>query len=445
MFKQFFRSKVAILCLMLVTILGLTGILIGKQFLDKQEEITEQITHYQQEHIQRNVSYHQDDLGLLMYYLKFALINKPDKLAGVSIGQSDVNPGVQHVTIRNLEGQKYDTDLVNPSSLQSGNLDLGFVIIYLFPLLIIVFTFNLLSEERESGTWQLIAIQSKSKVNYLLSKLMVRLVVILALFILLILAAKLILELPIDAAFLGFLLLGVCYILFWFTICFLVVVFKQNSSLNALAMLSLWLGLAILLPAGINSYLSNKYPVPEALDTMIKQRDGYHKRWDTDRNETVKSFYAHYPQFAKYGMPPEEGSNWLWYYAMQQMGDDESLEESTAMRTKLIQREKASQTIAYAIPTMHMQLAFNRLAGTGSSDHLAFLDKTDVFHERMRLYFYPKIFENAAVFDENWEEFQPEFIEKNHRVNWISLLLPLVLSTGLVMIFVFYRVNRTLR
>ena len=65
---------------------------------------------------------------------------------------------------------------------------------------------------------------------------------------------------------------------------------------------------------------------------MIKQRDGYHQKWDTNKRETLVKFYARYPQFESYGFPPEEGFNWMWYYAMQHLGDEESSEESLMMR-----------------------------------------------------------------------------------------------------------------
>lgn len=441
LFKEFFRSKVVILSLVLVGVLGLTGILIGKQFLDRQELATEQVAQYQKEHIERNVKFHQDEMGLLLYYLRFALINQPDKIAGLSIGQSDVNPTIQHVTIRNLEGQKYDTDLVNPSSLQAGNLDLGFVIIYLLPLLIIVFMFNLLSEEKEAGTWNLVAIQSTSKLKYLLTKLAVRGLVLMGLFVFLLGTAKLVLGLPLDRAFFAFFLLGTCYLAFWFTVCFLIVSFQRNSSFNAVTLLAVWLVLAILLPAGINNYLGNQYPVPEALETMIDQRDGYHKKWDSGKRETMESFYTHYPQFESYGFSEGEEFSWLWYYAMQQMGDDDAREESNRMRDKLMQRGQVSKRVSWFVPTMHIQLGFNEIAGTGSSDHMAFLDKTNDFHERLRLHFYPKIFANASALDENWSDFQPEFIEKNLSVEWATLLLPMICCTVMVFIFAFYFAN----
>ncbi|WP_228426044.1 hypothetical protein [Chryseobacterium carnipullorum] len=61
----------------------------------------------------------------MLYYLKFGLVNQTDHLNALSIGQRDVNPSIQNLTIRNLEGQKYDTDLQNPVSLLLGSLDLG--------------------------------------------------------------------------------------------------------------------------------------------------------------------------------------------------------------------------------------------------------------------------------------------------------------------------------
>jgi len=440
--QQFFRSKVVILCLALVILLGIMGMLIGRQFLERQQTITEQVAEYQQEHIQRNVTYHSDDLGLLLYYIKFALINKPEKLAALSIGQSDVNPNVRQVTIRNLEGQKYDTDLVNPSSLQSGNLDLGFVIIHLFPLLIIVFSFNLLSEEKEAGTWPMIAVQSRSKFGYIVRKLSIRAMVVLGVYFFLIGLAAVVLGLPMNEAFAAFFMLGLGYILFWFALCLLVISFGKTSSHNALTLLSLWLAFSILLPSGVNNFLTSQYPVPEALQTMIDQRDGYHKKWDADKITTMAAFYRHYPQYESYGMQSEEGFTWLWYYAMQQMGDDDAREASLAMKEKLKQREQASQLLAWCIPSMHVQLAFNQLAGTSLMDHLRFLDATGKFHEQLRLFFYPKIFDQEEVSKVEWGAFRPGFFRKVTTVNLGNVLLPVWGWALILLIIVLYRFGK---
>ncbi len=430
--KQFIRSKTVVLAVVLVLIMGVISLLIGKQFLTNQETAIVEVTQHQQEHIERNVRVI-DEFGLLLYYLRFALVDAPDPLAALSIGQRDMNPSIQSVTIRNLEGQQYDTDLNNPTNLQSGNLDLGFVIIYLFPLLIIAFTYDLFSQEEETGTWQLVAVQSTSLRRYLWYKLSVRALLLYGVLLTLFAIAIPLLSLPINKALGAFIVLSLLYVAFWFALSFWMVSLQRSSNFNAVALLSLWVVLAILLPAFTNNFLANKYPVPEALSTMVKQRDGYHEKWDMNKEMTMNKFYAHYPQYRKYTLSGDD-FDWLWYYAMQQMGDDESQQQSEAMRKKIRQRERASRGLALALPTLHTQLQFNDLARTSLSNHLTFLDQTRAFHERIRLYFYPKIFENVSVKEENWQQFRPEYLLEKPTVNWPTIVLPLLITIVVISI-----------
>jgi ABC-2 type transport system permease protein len=48
---------------------------------------------------------------------------------------------------------------------------------------------------------------------------------------------------------------------------------KKNSSINAASLLSFWIILIIVLPALLNNFIINRYPLPEALDTVIEQRE----------------------------------------------------------------------------------------------------------------------------------------------------------------------------
>lgn len=432
-FKQFIRSRAVVITVILILMMGIVSIFIGKQFLLKEELNIAQVTHHQQDHIQRNVNHNQDNIGGLLYYVRFSLVNKLDKLTALSIGQRDINPGVQRVTIRNLEAQKYDTDLNNPANLVSGNLDLGFVIIYLFPLVIIAFTFNLQSEESESGTWRMVAVQSKSILGFLSRKLFTRALLIYSILLALFVFAIIILSLPLNASLFAFILLSMLYLAFWFGFSFWIISFQRSSNFNALLLLTAWVTLAIILPAGVNNFVSNQYPVPESLSTLIKQRDGYHRKWDEHKEKTMEKFYQHYPQFKKYGIPKDDFS-YAWYYAMQQMGDDESSEDSEAMRDKILKREEASRFLSLVIPTMHVQLLFNDLAGTSLQHHLNFLDQTDDFHEKLRLHFYPKIFENSPVMDEDWKSFKPEYAIQKFTIPWITLVGPILIITFLLLI-----------
>jgi ABC-2 type transport system permease protein len=440
--QQCIRSKEVWISLLLITLLGIVGIIIGSKHLEKQQEAISEVKVYQEQHFDRQISLHNEDLGLLLYYTKFAYIDTLNPLAGLSVGQSDVNPTVKQISIKTFEAQKFDTDLINPMNVQSGNLDLSFVIIYLFPLLVIVLTFNVISEETETGTWQLVAIQATSKLQFIISKLLIRLLLLFIILILLFFIAKIKLNIPLNSRFLLMIGLSMLYIIFWFTFSFFVIVFKKSSGFNALSLLSIWLLLIILLPAGINAYVSSKYPVPEALSTAIAQRDGYHTKWDTDKLSTIEKFYQHYPQYKKYGYPTE-GFNWLWYYAMQQMGDDDSKIQQDALNDKIKLREETSKLIAYIIPNIHVQLSFNHIAGTSMNEHMNYLRQTEAFHEKLRLFFYPKIFEEQYATTIDWKLLTPEYYEIETEIKPLKIMTPLLLAC-LVMILIALPVLRKL-
>lgn len=423
--KRFLRSRIALTGLLVVFIAGIISIYIGKQHMQKLEENMARTEHFQREHIERNVKYHDKEIGLLLYYIQFSLANQPHPLNALSIGQRDVNNSILRVTIRNLESQKYDTDLFNPSNLLAGNMDFGFVLIYLFPLLIIGFNYNLLSEEKEGGTWQLLSAQSAHPLKILLQYLAIRAFVVITLFIVLLLLAAAILSLPFDRYLLATTAIALLYLISWFAISFWVISLQRTSSTNAALLISAWMLLTLILPAAVNNYIIRAYPVPEALATVVEQREGYHEKWDMDKQITMDKFYAHYPQFRKYALPEKQFS-WLWYYAMQQLGDDESRQHAAQMREKLWQREAASEQAAWFVPTLHAQHQLNTLARSGLSNHLHFLDSTTQFHEQLRLHFYPRIFGEAAVRDQDWNAFKVEHYAEEVRINWSGILAPFV-------------------
>ncbi|WP_080779536.1 DUF3526 domain-containing protein [Chryseobacterium phocaeense] len=430
LFKNFIRSQSAYLGMLFLLLSGLVSIFVGRQFIDQQKADIEHTSVYQQEHIQRYTGYIKNDLGLLLYYLKFGLVNETDNLNALSIGQRDVNPSIQSVTIRNLEGQKYDTDLKNPVSLLLGSLDLGFVIIFLFPLVIISYCYNLLSEEKEESTWILLSVQSQNPFRVLFKKFAVRFVVIAGVLLVLVLLAVFILNLKFNAVLAGFVLVSLFYIMVWFALSFWVVSWNKNSRASAAGLLCFWIVLTIIFPAVLNNFILSKYPLPEALDTAIEQREAYHEKWDTDQKPTLEKFYQHYPQFRSFGFPKENFS-WLWYYAMQQMGDDESKNQSDQLKAKLWKREEMSRTLSYFVPGLHVQLQLNDLTGSGLADQLRFIEATEKFHENKRLHFYPKIFVNEPTGNINWKNFPLEYYNERSAINWWAALGPLLLFSVL--------------
>ncbi len=425
-FKNFIRSRSVIIALALFLLAGIVSILIGKQFLRKQQVAVEAVTDLQKEQIERNVQYIPDQFGLLMYYLRFAYINNPEPIAALAIGQQDVNASVQYLSIRGLEGQRYDTGLYNPYNQLTGNLDLSFVILFLFPLLIVAFNFNVLSQESEHGTWPLVKVQVGRPLLFILRKLSIRLIVVLTLLLVLIALAVAIIGLPLNGRLLAYLVMAVLYVLFWFAVSFFIITLRRSGSISALLLLSAWVLLCLLIPAIVNNYLMVRYPVKEAYRTFIRQRDGYHTKWDADADSTMAAFFRHYPQFRNYTWSSPK-FNYMWYYAMQQLGDDEAAPDSEAMRRKLQQRQASAAAAACFFPSMHAQVQFNHIAGTGLEQHLQFLDSTALFHEHKKLHFYPKIFGDSTVSGENWPQHVPQFFQQAGSVNWGALVTPMMI------------------
>ncbi|MDD2820552.1 MAG: DUF3526 domain-containing protein [Flavobacterium sp.] len=432
LFKNFIRSRGTKIGLLFLFLICFISLLIGKQFQEKQAKNVQEAILYQKEHIAKNVNFHQDDLGLLLYYLKFSLVNKSFPVNSLAIGQRDVNPSIQSVTIRGLEGQKYDAELNNPNNLLLGNIDFSFVLIYLFPLLIIAFSYNLISEEKESGTWKIVVTQSQNTFLYILKLFYIRILSLTLLLTIVLAIAAFLLNIPLNISFLTFYGISVLYLLFWFAICFFLVSLQMNSNFNAVILLTTWLFLIIILPALINTYIVNKYPIPEALELTVKQRNAYHEKWDMDKQETLDKFYTHYPQFKNYLLPDKEFS-WLWYYAMQQMGDDESAKESRDLESKLTQRNQSSQQIAQFIPTLHAQMQLNEIARADLGNQLLFLKETKQFHEKLRLHFYPKIFDDEAVNKQKWDNFKVETFSDKSKINLRKAFLPLILFNAILL------------
>lgn len=408
MVVQFLRQRFAVILLVMLLAAGIVSLVVGKHFLDRQHAAIAETTQHQQSHIERLVKYHKDEMGLLLYYLKFGYVNPTSSLAGLCIGQRDINSSIQFPTIRTLEAQKYDTDIRNPYDAIMGNFDLSFVILFLFPLVIIALSFNLYSEEDENGTWPLILSQKISGRRYLLSKLSVPFIFVSCIYLSLLLLSIAIPGVTIHKNFMAFSISNYLYVCFWFASSLLITSFYKSSSTNAISLLSAWLIVVLLIPAAINNYITRKYPVPESLSTMVKQRDGYHKKWDIPKDSTLSLFRKEYPEYASYKWN-NEGFDWLWYYAMQHLGDVDAKADRELFMQKLQQRERTSKQLSWLVPSLYTQLYNTELAETGLSNHLRFLDSTTRFHERIRKYFYPKIFTAAQVTQQDWKQIKPVY------------------------------------
>jgi ABC-2 type transport system permease protein len=424
--KNFLLGKTVLVGAISLLIFGFYSFYHGNQVIGRQQQTIATVPDVQKHHLQEIVEHGTGKMvGTTAYYPFFYTTNPASPWAKFSIGQRDLNPFTLKVKMLAIEGQLYDSELTNPLTLLVGNLDASFVFIFLFPLLIIAFTYNVLSEEQENGVWKIVRTTSNSIGAAIAGKLLVRFGVLLVTTLLVFSAAVIALQLPFSQPTLQLLLVVVLYVLFWFMVSVLVIAFGKSSSFNATTLVCLWIFLAILFPGIANIAVNSSIPVPEASETAIRQREGYHAKWDQPKKPTMEKFYAVYPQYRKYPIPEDRYSPG-WYYAMQFSGDLESANSSEKLFEKLMQRQTLSERIASFNPVIAAQQSLNKVANTDLTSHIRYLQSVKTHHRQIREYFYPFIFEDTPTESIDWAgypAYQPnQYINEPVRDGVIAIL-----------------------
>ncbi len=387
----------------------------GRRLLNNQAEIITQVPKFQAEHFDKQLELNKDDLGNALYYLQHSTIHEPSSWAAFSIGQRDVNPFIVKVSMLTLEGQLYDSEMSNPKNLLYGNFDLAFVFVFLFPLLIIAFCHNLISAEQESGVWNLLRSQPVSVRKIIGWRLLIRFVTVLLMSFGLIAASCFYHASAFDIRFSYALLIALVYLGFWFALTAFVISLEKSSIFNALSLLGVWIFLTILAPALLNLAISTALPVSESFELTIKQREGYHQKWDKPKAVTMQLFYEKYPQYRDFPIP-EDKFSWGWYYAAQYMGDLESSDATANYLKKLELRDSWTNQAALLLPTVNTQMSFNRLSQNDLQGHLDYLASVRQFHTKLREHFYPFIFHNAKTEEVDWKKLpQHEFKDEKQK------------------------------
>ncbi len=364
-------------------------------------------------------------------------------LAPLALGQSDLFPNYFLVTTRNKSFFMFDDTIQNPWHLLSGHLDLSFVIIYLFPLLIFALSYNLFSSEREQGTLRMVLAHPISIDTLVLGKVALRALVLMGLIVLLPMAALLLLRAgsqldraPADLALWA--LLVAAYGLFWFALAVAVSSLGKSSAANAMTLIASWLVLALVVPVLMNLAVSGVYPMPSRTDMTIKIR--HETRVAKERHEDYN--YEHMvperttqdkvdvPEFMTHGYLVQSDVIKVTEPLLREFEQQQARQQDLAARFRFLS------------PTMVVDNAMTAIAGTGLDRYRHFLNQVDQFHQRVRAYYVPKVFERTRLTEADFSTMpRYQWTDENRttvvRRIWISiagLLLPmlLLLTVGLM-------------
>jgi ABC-2 type transport system permease protein len=327
----------------------------------------------------------------------------PAPLAALSVGQSDLLPYYFKVTSDSKENVTAGAELENPYRLLTGRFDLAFVLIYLYPLLVLAFSYNLLSAEKEHGTLSLTLSQPVSVATLALGKLAVRFVVFLVTVAALGAAASVVAGVDLSqegvaARALLWLASVVAYGLLWFALAILVSSFGRSSSTNAMVLAALWLGFVILVPSMLNMGATTLYPVPSRVEMVQAVRDASDEA-NTQGAALLARYYQDHPELAVGGA--DQAMNDFNMIRLAVTADVEARVRPVLERYegRLAAQQQMVSRLRLLSPAILMQDALNDISGTGTARHQHFLQQVGLFHDSWRRHFVPLIFRKATVED----------------------------------------------
>ncbi len=372
------------------------------------------------------------------YYPRVAAM-EPQPMAFVSTGQADLFTHFVKPTATANDFAMNFTEMTSPVQLLFGSFDLAFVIVYLLPLLIIAFSYNVLSAEKESGTLRLLAAQPISIPNWVLQKLGLRffwmavLVIVALTIVLLIMGIDILAE---GKLYLVLLAMVLGYMLFWFVLAFLVNLWIGSSAKNAVAMLGLWVLFVLMVPSVLNQLGNTIYPMPSRT-LMINEMRELKAEVTKKQDEILDNYLRDHPEYA-INDTTQKRSFWHRYMASQHLIKRELEPVVNTYEEQLKKQQRLVGRLKWVSPALTMQESLNKLAGTSTSDYESFRAQVVTFAETWREHFMPFLYNNQEFSSQDYSNL-PKFQLTQQSFSpavafWPLLLISLgLLSLGLLL------------
>lgn len=337
---------------------------------------------------------------------RYALM-PPTALAALSVGQSDLYPYYFKVSRGSKQTFINNDEIENPTNLLAGKFDLAFVVIYLYPLLILALSYNLLSQEKEQGTLALMMSQPVALKTFVFGKVGFRAALLLALALGLSLLGFLFSGLALTAegaAWRLLLWMGVValYGAFWFALAVVVNAFGKSSATNAVTLAGLWLLVVLLVPSLVNVTITTLAPVPSRVE-MIQATRRASNEANAKGSQLLAKYFEDHPELVPTSGPPDMNDFYTKSIAVQT--ETERLIEPvmTAFDEQLAKQQALINMLRFLSPAIVTQAALNDIAGTSHARYQHFLALVDRFHAVWQQHFNPRILQqrklSASEFD----------------------------------------------
>ena len=314
----------------------------------------------------------------------------PSPMAFAALGQRDTAPWLHRVRMLALEGQIHEADTKNADFGLIGRFDFAFLAAAVAPLLLILLLYDARAGERVAGRHDLLVATSGTASRLWLPRAGVRFAA-LALALLLPFWVGAMVEGTAAAQVLAASAMVLGALLVWWVIVEIVGRRPASPAVLLTALVGIWLGLALLVPAIAKAGIEASHPVPDGAEILMIQREAVNDAWDKPKAATMEPFLTRHPEWRALGTV-EKPFEWKWYFAFQQVGDMEAEPIVTAYREGRLARDRAAGWAALMSPASLIERGFERLAGTDTRAMIAYEDAVRAYHAKLRAFHYPLLF-----------------------------------------------------
>jgi len=324
----------------------------------------------------------------------------PAPLATLAIGQSDLYPYYFKLNLRSKQAILANDEIENPTNLLAGRFDLAFVLVYLFPLVVLALGYNMISAEREQGTLSLALSQPVTMAQLVTGKVLLRGGLLLGLVVAFTLVGALATGVDVSSQTvwmrLGlWMVLMTLYTGFWFGLAILVNTYSTSSATNALSLAGAWLALVLVLPSIANLIATSVYPVPSRVE-MVQAMRTAGKDAQSRGSMLLSKYMEDHPELMPAGEKPQVDFASVTYAV--QIEVDKQVQPILDRFDKQVDKQQEFvDGFRFLSPAILAQSGINDLAGTSLGRYKHFSGQVDGFFETWKNYFLPKIFQKVKM------------------------------------------------
>jgi ABC-2 type transport system permease protein len=308
-------------------------------------------------------------------------------LASTAIGVSDLYPPSFRVGVGSRDRFLFVDEIANPLQLATGGFDLAFVVVYLLPLVLIGLGHNLLSGEREGGTWALTLSCARSPLQVLAARLMLRagvpLMALLATSLLVLALTGALGTVAGLASAAAWCVTVLTYAAAWLALVLWVNTWERDSAFNATFLAMAWVLALLVMPAGLNAVAQALHPAPDRAEMVLAVREA---AVDTERDrEAERARYQAEHGAASAGADRAERERQALRLTLEA---DRRADAVLARHEALVRDQRGlSDRLSWLAPPVRVHEALAEIAGNGPSRWDAYLAQIDAFHERFQGFF----------------------------------------------------------